>query len=743
MTQNISAKKQNKPFNLYTDAIKRNKNWLIVYTIIMFLATSLPTWMLAYNVSKSIVVRPYYNYASWEYIGFFIVSFIAAIALATLFSRFMHQKNSVDLYYAMPIKRESLFMSHFLAGSTILVAPIVLNTVVVIIIEVIYKYQTQFIHYFLLQVLTTTLMALVTYALAMFVAVQLGTSFDSFTMSIVAHFAPPIVVVLLAYTISSNLFGYTMPGWVQDLALVLFPTGVLSKHYNWLDVSNSYITDLPFDHYFLFPILIWTLIGVCTVIISKAMFKKRKSEISGYTRENSVLVVLLKLVLTFGGGFLLMTLLYINFTDNILIRIIGFVIGSAIVFTILQAIAARGFKNIAKSLPQYVSVVVLGIALIVVNKTGVFGYVTRIPDPQNVKDVYTSYPYIQFGELNTFGSYIISEKRETEKTISDPLYWHLYKTENKNDIENITQIHKAIVDNRNEVYDYDNPTLLDGNMEIIYELNNGQKLARHYFNISPKLDNLRSKFFTQEYLEKYHPVYNLNEDNLVKMKVDGIGNISEKYIDIDSDDFDKIVDALQKDISDLYANGQNLAQQNVIYKIEMQASFGSIEKIERTELVDDMMFIKTSFTNTIKVLQSLDGVDQLEPKAENINKIYKLKDEYAGVIGMSELRGLRIDDAAYRIGFAVDNNGVSTDDYYAYTNDDEFVGQYFDIIDSQSEIQKYVDEIGDIFDNPGFVEYDEDKFDVVYVEKNGDVMSAYVTTPFGYYENSVMFLPKK
>lgn len=734
MTQNTFSNKK-RSFNLFVDTILRNKNLLIIYTIIMFLSTSFPNWISAYNSKKEGLMNPeFVSYRPQNYMGFAIVGFIVAICLATVVTKFMHQRKSIDLYYALPIKKESVFMSHYFAGLALLMIPFVINVVIIAIVDIVYSYGTNSIHLYFIQVFVTALMTMVTYSLAIFVAVQLGTSFDTFSMSIVFHFALPISISLLVYSYASDLYGFIMPSWIENAIAVMCPTGVLAKHLMRIGRYQGYLNSLKyggetsFDPLSLVPIFAWVIIAIGIVFLSRWMFKKRKSETGGFTQENSIFVIALKLILTFAGGYLMTTILSATlYTDTIFVRILGFIIGTVVAFLILQAIAARGFKNLAKSLPQYAGVVVLGIAIIIINSTGGLGYEKRVPKPENVKSVTVRHPILPMGELQ----YISSYNRQYNYEITDPSI-----------INTVVDVHKTIVENKNsEVLYYGNVA------DIEYKLTNGKTMSRYYYYNAEDGD-LLSSIITPDYIKIYHPVYNIDDNNIKSMKIHGIGNAG--YIELNKSQYMQIIEALQMDILDLYDSGDSSKKQNTLYKVELEYAFNIDEDVNQT-LIEDYMYVKSSFTNTIKVIKDLENVyEPLSLNAESINSIYKLKDEYVRFVNMNNnLHDTTLDylcniirDEEYREKKEIEDTQSAayetTVPLYA-TNTDDVIAEYFDIIKDKKEIEKYISRLEKIYENPSTYEYDPEKFDIVYIRSTNDIQQygdyLYVEQP--------LFLPKE
>ena len=738
MTHSISSKK-NKSINLFWDIIIRNKNWLVVYTIIMFLATSLPVWLLSYNRSINLGNMhvsdsyTYNHYFSEYYIGFVIVGFIAAIALATVVTRFMHQRNSIDLYYALPIKRGALFMSHYLAGAALLIAPFIFNGIVIMIIQFAYGFMTQFVGVFLYQMLAMCLMTLVTYTLAIFVAVQLGTSFDTFTMSIVSHFALPFIVLLLILMYTSDLFGFVMPSWLDMALTLIFPTGAMAKIFMGIHRYANYTASTgEFDVLGVVTLLCWVAVAVGLLFLSRWIFTKRKSELSGFTRENSVLVVALKLIITFAGGFAMMFLLYGSLGDSIIIRIIGFVIGSAITFLIVDAIAARGFKNIKKSLPQYISLAMLGTVLIIINKTGGLGYENRVPKPEDVASVVTRRYEVPDGELSSFYYYLIND---------DDNYGNSYEITDPQAISSMVELHQEIVDHKKDIDRYDDYSRW---ISIDYTLNNGSNISRSYRNVPYDLYQLRNKLITPEYIKKYHPVYSLNNDNIVSMTLSGMDkNMSVK---LDFRMYDELIKAMQQDISDAYADtGAKQGNELIdLYKIDIEATYTvATESGSRKEIVSDYMNIKPYFKNTLEVIKKCmtDG-DITLIKADNVGYIYKLKEEYADILHETDFFGYYKYSISNLHSAIKSYESESNDEEYVYATNEEYVAQYFDKIEDESDIEKIVDDVNKFYTGPNLSA--DEKIDVYYII--GDYGSEYYEQ-YGYYselfEIEATIVPRK
>jgi|GEM_PF-2093823 len=565
MTQKISFSKS-RGLGLYLDVMKRHRGIAILYGVAMFIACPFIWFMDNLN-------RVNYDYSVTFYdnglIGILLVGLGGAFVISTVILRFMHNKQAMDMYYSLPVKRETMLLSHALAGLTLVLAPVLVNFLLTMGIEVFFGRSS--IPSSVWNVLLLFLVVITaTYAIIVLVATVVGTSFDTVVFGAVFHFAIPIVVGLVSLTVSMNLYGFDYPEGLTRFILYSAPSLI----------SVAYFSDWNV----LLSAVIWLLASIGLFALSAVAFKRRKSEFAGRALENGFLHVIVKMIVSFAGGFLMMVIFTHSVRDDLGFALIGFAFGAAITFIFIHSILARGFKTLLKSWLQVAVLLVVSLVLVLISYTDPFGYETYIPDLSKVKAV-------------SISEHVVIDERiiNWEYTGSELTF------EGKEEIEAVARFHEEALNLRDDHYGW--------SARIVYTLDSGRTISRYYntFSEEARQELVASIDITK--IIRAHPIFQAKKiDSL--MIVDRFDNSED--VRLDATKQKKLIEALRNDILNKGDNG------DAAYQCYLQ--------------VDNMYFrINSQYTNTLGLLESWGYEKYTQPDVSTILRacVYTLpKDIY-------------------------------------------------------------------------------------------------------------------
>ncbi len=307
------------------------------------------------------------------------------ILVPILMFSYINSKRDLDVYFALPIKREQMLQTTGWAGYVILLIPFLLAWFLGGMLTIIYSSISGML---LVEAFFTIIMiGSAVYMVVLFTMMNTGTTLDAFLYSIAVHLLP--LLIYGAYL----LFGYSMLLGFSDVnsyRVLNFISPV------WAMFNVVFATDLMFP-----PLaygLYWVLIALILAAVSSYMYTSRHSEKAETPFVNQRFFPIISISYAVLILILLYNVIYNTNSNPSLFTLQNLVFPlmfAGIVYIIMDTIANRGTRNMLKALQRYALVAVITLAVFIPSTvSGGFGYVTRVPKATNVKSV----------ELNVAGS---------------------------------------------------------------------------------------------------------------------------------------------------------------------------------------------------------------------------------------------------------------------------------------------------------------------------------------------------
>jgi hypothetical protein len=310
--------------------------------------------------------------------------FFSLIVPILIFS-YINNKRDLDVYFALPIKREQMLQTSGWAGYVILVIPFLLAWTLGGFITIIYS--TISVGLLIESFFTIVMIGSAVYTVVIFTMMNTGTTLDAFLYSIAVHMVP--LLIYGAYL----LFGYSMLLGFNDVNSyrILNFISPLWAIFNVIFASNLMFPPLAYGLY-------WVLIALVLSAVASHLYTTRRSEKAETPFVNKRFFPIISTAYAVLILILLYNVIYNTnsnpsvFTVQNLIFPLMF---AGIVYLVMDVVANRGTRNMLKALTRYALVAVITLAVFIPSTiSGGFGYVTRIPKAANVKSV----------ELNVAGS---------------------------------------------------------------------------------------------------------------------------------------------------------------------------------------------------------------------------------------------------------------------------------------------------------------------------------------------------
>lgn len=297
---------------------------------------------------------------------------------------YMHNKRSVDLYHAMPVRRTPMLLAAWSASLTGLLLPLLADVLLLLLANVWVAWSV----FYNIPVATIfslfgsqILMAAVCLTFCMLMAVCSGTVMDMVISIVLTNCSYPLVILM-----SMVLGSWLLPGFDGNFSLTLltalapFPAMVVAMlfagDYTMYLFGNRYSLDISGLFWGW-----WILLLVVMLAASLWLYTRRKSESAESDLAFPVPKILLRFLCSAAIG-LLAGMVFFLVNNNTFSFFMGFILFSLMVHAVTEALYSRGLRRLIRTLPAYGAMVLCVVLLYLSAATGFFGYDTRVP--QNV-----------------------------------------------------------------------------------------------------------------------------------------------------------------------------------------------------------------------------------------------------------------------------------------------------------------------------------------------------------------------
>ncbi len=380
------------------------------------------------------------------------------VAMAVSCFSYLHRSNSSGVMHTMPFSRRSLFVSNYVSGLAMSLAPVVIISVILLFMrsgvetlfydsDPVYATGTAILRFLLEEV---TIIAFV-YSVSVFAAVISGLAVIHTLTAVALNFICPALFLLMMGYMEVYEYGFTGGSLLEDFAIRM----------------NPYLLILDADGFSAKEVCFYVLIALVITVAAYLLYKLRRLERAGDSYVFSPARYIIGFLMVFAASSV--TGLVFQGEIGYAAYVLGFVVG----YIIAQMIVTRSTKIFTKQCLASGLVYALVIAAVVcVFRLDLIGYQKRVPDPAKVQSV-TIYS-------NTFDMGLDGVYDE----ISDPA-----------NIERVTNFHRQIVaDPANyqkpwtsystaEYGTVDSRDTLEQpvSLQLTYAMKNGRTLTRDYW----------------------------------------------------------------------------------------------------------------------------------------------------------------------------------------------------------------------------------------------------------------------
>lgn len=396
--------------------------------------------------------------------GVFLALFFAILCAMAVYG-YLYNSRSACWTHALPMRREALFTTQYLAGLSMMLLPLLATAVLTAVVEV---------SFLPMEYWGEVLSALLTWLLAQCGVCLFFFSFAAFCAMFTGHILalPAFYGILnmlaagLWFLVDAlmNEFYYGYAGVPGALTVVeyLTPADILTQAVRWWPEDGLNYPG---------TVAAYAAVGVALALFSLYVYRRRHVETAGDVVAVAVVRPLFKYGVSFCAGlaFGMFTAAFFGWSD------LPILIPCILVWTVVGYFAAemllkksfRVFKAWKGGAVMTAVMLLLCLACLM----DVFGVVNRVPDAGRMESIHV---VINMGYPYDDGQFL-------DATITDPAQ-----------IEEILALHQAIVDNReddrrNRVHDGTNDYT---NVRLTYTLSGGGTLDRNYRSVSLYADEL-------------------------------------------------------------------------------------------------------------------------------------------------------------------------------------------------------------------------------------------------------------
>ena len=518
---------------IYKSALKRYLWGSILYFIILFFSTGLALFL---NMGRGIYNPLEYSYYKDSPLIFqgsymalpMLLAMVVPTVAALLIFRFLHSKKQAVFIHSLPVNRTAIFTSSIFAGFTLMLAPVVLNGIILMGISL-SDYGVYFSAIDCLKWIGYNALGIfMMFSCAVFSANLTGNSFATVALNGLIHGFLFLTVATFSIMADVFIYGFTeMNNFIEKVGTGNFFVTVFS-------FSNEHfrngLTFWDFAKYIIASAILYAL--------AYFLYRKRRMEtvgdVAGFKCLNPIFKYLVTFLATMFGFAGLASYIGENpFVFAIIIAVIGIVayVGSEMIL--------KKTLNVMYSWKGYIAYALVFSGIICVFAfSSFFGYETRVPNPSEVESV-AVYEYYRFEEP-------YSEENEI--------------------IESAVKIHREFTEGYiPKINDYGVPrSQLYTRIHIKYNLKNGKSLTRVYpVSIAKRNEIMNRLYAFEEYRKMCEEVF--VEESLIK----GVF-VNDK---VEIAEYDGLLEAIRKDTMDMRYEKLHPMQYNeddILYGISIE-----------------------------------------------------------------------------------------------------------------------------------------------------------------------------
>ena len=463
------------------------------------------------------------NVLGFRHPGTILMLYVVPVAVGLLLYRYMQDRKNSDMIHSLPIKRETLFLSHGITGVLFLSVPLLLTVAITALIHQIFSLD--FI--FTLQDLwiwagTIMLMSLVLYASTIFVGMVTGMTIAQGILTYIVLFLPVGLYQLVIFNMEYYLYGFSWErygGLSTELIQQLSPLVRIGM------LTGEPVSAMEVIGYSLFVVLIMALGAV--------LYKRRRLENNLQVIVFKPLKHLFKYGVTFSVMLLAGTYFYSASNGSMGWVWFGYLFFALLGYGLAEAIIQKTVRILSWKMVRgfmiYGGVILLTIGILALDVTG---FEQRQPAAEEIEGVYIGYNDYDYRRMKEYGS--------------EDLVFH-----EEENIRRAMELHQTLVDVKDEIQ-HPQERMDDARpFYLVYQLKNGERLTRYYPGVPREIyiEAYGKLVESEEYKYSRYPILSVPQGDLQRVSIQGYTKDAQVTI-LEPEGISGFLEALQKDINE-------------------------------------------------------------------------------------------------------------------------------------------------------------------------------------------------
>lgn len=543
-----------------------------LYTIALFLI--LPVYHFLQGTSEE-------NKWAWEGLKYainlsqgnsefqLILIYFVPVFLAVLLFLYLHSGRATATIHSLPLTRKQLFYTHSAAGLVLLTIPVVFTGLALMAVRQMTLLRDV---YAVGNVLSwmgyTWLFAILFFAIAVFVGMFTGNPLTHAVFTYILIALPMGLYELLRYNLSLLLFGYSNAALHQNLLDSLPIYALLSDYVGEGSFTGGHIVGA-------------LLLIAITFALALYAYRARKLEAAGDVVTFSIVRPIFK----YGVTICTMLLVGAYFASvsgrSLAIVVFGYLFGSFLGYFIAEMLLKKSFRIWHQGYKGYLAYALILVVTLVGIQGDVFGFVHKVPAPEEVEEVYFGPSIYTWVEMNS-KSLDKDPEASTEHYYQGTTGWFFKSPQN---IEHLSNLHSQIVLEENPEG--------NSNQFIIYTLKNGKNLIRQYSIDETKFFCLLKPIYeSSEYKEARFPVLRQSAKDVKMIELNDSRTPKEPLILATDGEISELMEALRKDIKNLTFKEMSIWKQSQPELIIRDMNDRRIDYAVRDSYISTLQWLK-------------------------------------------------------------------------------------------------------------------------------------------------------
>ena len=374
---------------------------------------------------------------------------------------YLYSHRSACWTHALPLRREALFLTQYLAGLSFLLLPQLVVAVLTAIIEVSFLPMSDWgaaLSALLVWLLAQSGICLFFFSFAAFCAMFTGHILALPAFYAILNILADVIYSLIEALMSEFFFGYDSSSSAYRIVEYLTP-GIALRNAAWWRSERGFQSPAT--------IAVYAGVGVLLAAASLYVYRRRHVETAGDVVAVAIVRPVFKYGVSFCSGlcFGMFTAAFFGWND--MRALIPCILIWAVVGCFVAEMLLRKSFRVLKAWKGAAAMAAVLLVLCLACLLDLFGVSGRVPAPAQVESVQV---FAYMGYPNDSGSSLSAD-------ITDPAQ-----------IEKIVALHQAIVDHQDQVntdgYTHDSRFDLDyASLHLTYRLSGGGELSRRYYSI--------------------------------------------------------------------------------------------------------------------------------------------------------------------------------------------------------------------------------------------------------------------